>query len=322
MKVLITGGSGQDGIFLVDKILKDTNFDIYVCTRNKKFFDFNKLKYLKNNEDLRRLKLIEINYLNFEDVLDIFTNVHPNYIYNLMGPSSVNLFNSNPEEMNHIATSSFNNIINALIKTNNFCSFYQASSSEMYGYDAEFPFDEHSKFKPNSHYAKSKYSLHLKCLDLKDKYEWNIVSGIMFNHESEFRTSSFLIMKLVEKVIDINNGNSSILELPSLAIKRDWTYAKEMSEAITKLTFDNLNGSYVIGSGKSHSIGEIADYLFKKVNLDYRDFVKENNSYMRDGEPLEVVSNPLKMKNDTGWVSKLTIFEILDKMYEYRINKI
>ena len=44
MKVLITGGTGQDGIFLVDKILKDTNFDIYVCTRNQKYFDFNKLK--------------------------------------------------------------------------------------------------------------------------------------------------------------------------------------------------------------------------------------------------------------------------------------
>ncbi len=322
MKVLITGGTGQDGIFLVDKILKDTNFDIYVCTRNQKYFDFNKLKYLKNNEDLRRLKLIKINYLNFEEVLDIFTNVHPNYVYNLMGPSSVKMFNSSPEEMNHIATSSFNNIINSLIKTNNFCNFYQASSSEMYGYDAKFPFDEQSKFKPNSYYAKSKYSLHLKSLDLKDKYGWNIISGIMFNHESEFRNSSFLIMKLVEKVIDINKGNSSILELPSLAINRDWTYAKEISEAITKLTFNNLNGSYVIGSGKSYSISDIADYLFRKVNLDYRDFVKENNSIMRDGEPLKIISNPLKIKNDTGWVSKLTIFEILDKMYDYRLNRV
>jgi GDPmannose 4,6-dehydratase len=192
----------------------------------------------------------------------------------------------------------------------------------MFSIKNTMPLKEGSTFEPRSPYATAKYEVFNKVNSLKEKFDWNIKSGIMFNHESEFRNSSFLIMKLVEKVIDANKGNSSILELPSLAINRDWTYAKEISEAITKLMFNNLNGSYVIGSGKSYSISDIADYLFRKVNLDYRDFVKENNSIMRDGEPLKIISNPLKIKNDTGWVSKLTIFEILDKMYDYRLNRV
>ena len=61
----------------------------------------------------------------------------------------------------------------------------------MYGYDTTIPFDENSKFEPNSSYAKSKLKLHRKCEELLKTYEWPIISGVMFNHESEFRSSNF-----------------------------------------------------------------------------------------------------------------------------------
>ena len=62
MKVVITGASGQDGIFLTDKILRETNAEVYACTRKKNNFDFKKLQYLKNQEDMSRVKIVELDY--------------------------------------------------------------------------------------------------------------------------------------------------------------------------------------------------------------------------------------------------------------------
>lgn len=321
MKTVITGASGQDGIFLIDKILRETKSEIFACTRKNKNFNFNKLKYLNNNEDIGRITVVELDYLDFTEVFNFFKDTNPDYVFNLMGPSSVKKFIENPEKMKNITNISFKNIINSLIETKNFCNFYQASSSEMYGYDSKKPFDENSKFKPNSFYAKTKYSIHQESLNLMNSHNWNIVSGIMFNHESEFRNYDFLVMKLVKKVIDIKKGSTSKLEIPSLEIERDWTYAKEISEAAFELIFNNFSGAYVIGSGTCKRIDELAYYLFNKANLNYKDFITVNDNSMRDGEPLRVQSNPLKIKNDIGWKASKSIYEVLDKMYDYTFKK-
>ena len=73
----------------------------------------------------------------------------------------------------------------------------------MFGLHTKEKLDEDSTFNPNSPYAEAKLENHKKVSVLSKKYDWNINSGIMFNHESEFRNSNFLIMKLVEKAINI-----------------------------------------------------------------------------------------------------------------------
>ena len=321
MKIVITGASGQDGIFLIDKILRNTQAEIYCCTRNKNNFDFEKLKYLDSDYDIARIKLIEINFQEYEEVYKFFSDVRPDFIFNMMGPSSVNKFIENPEKMKNITINGFNNITKSLIATRNFCNFYQASSSEMYGYESKKGFDEFSEFKPNTSYAEAKHYVHMKSIQLEEKYEWNIVSGIMFNHESEFRDSNFLIMKLINNVLEIKENKKIKIDLPSLNIARDWSYAKDICDGVFELTVNNFSGSYVIGSGVSTSIKDIASYIFNKINLDYEEFINVDINKLRGGEPMNVVSNPEKIKSDIGWETKLSIFEVVEKMYDYKLLK-
>ena len=190
----------------------------------------------------------------------------------------------------------------------------------MYGYDSINPFDESSEFRPNSEYAKSKFQIHNKTLSLKEKYDWNIVSGIMFNHESEFRNNNFLIMRLIENVLEIKKGKNLNIKVPSLDIARDWTYAEEISNAAFQLTYNNLSGPYILGSGKCISLRDISSFLFDLVDLDYKNFVYENKSIMREGEPIKVLSNPKKIETEIGWKAKLDIFAIVEKMYKFKLN--
>ena len=99
MKVVITGASGQDGIFLTDKILKETNAEVYACTRKKNNFDFKKLQYLKNQEDMSRIKIVELDYLNYDEIYSFIADAKPSFLYNFMGPSSVKSFIENPIKM-------------------------------------------------------------------------------------------------------------------------------------------------------------------------------------------------------------------------------
>ena len=99
MNTVITGASGQDGIFLTDKILRDSKSNIYLCTRSKRDFNFNKLYSINKNVDLSRIKVIELDYLNFESISNFINDVQPNFFFNLMGPSSVKSFIENPSEM-------------------------------------------------------------------------------------------------------------------------------------------------------------------------------------------------------------------------------
>ena len=111
MNTVITGASGQDGIFLTDKILRDTKSNVYLCTRSKKDFNFNKLNSINKNVDLSRIKVIELDYLNFESVSNFIDDIHPDYFFNLMGPSSVKSFIENPSEMTEITNIGFENIL-------------------------------------------------------------------------------------------------------------------------------------------------------------------------------------------------------------------
>ncbi len=320
MKVVITGSSGQDGIFLTSKILNSTNAKIYCLTRNRESFEKNKLIYLNKDIDFSRLEVFSLDYQNKNEVFKFFGDVKPDYVFNLMGPSSVSKFIDEPEKMKNITIKAFNNITNTLIETNNFCNFYQASSSEMFGYESDNPFNELSIFKPNTTYAKTKYILHKKSIEFQRTYNWKIISGIMFNHESEFRTTNFLIMKLIDNAIENQLGKNKKIEIPSLDISRDWSYAKDICDGIFNLTFNNFFGSYVLGSGKITSLKDISKYIYEKLNLNYLDFITINKNKLRSGEPLKVMSNPEKIKNDIGWKTKLNIYETIDKMFSYKLN--
>ena len=67
----------------------------------------------------------------------------------------------------------------------------------MFGDNGEDYQDEYGEFVPNSPYAVSKLKVHNKIQNLREEYDWNFISGIMFNHESELRGDEYLIMKIM-----------------------------------------------------------------------------------------------------------------------------
>ena len=320
--ILITGISGQDGVFLTSEILKNNpTQNIYGITRqkNKEIF-FNKLNTISNTDN-QKVKLLNVDLNNLHEISKLIEDIRPDYIYNLSGPSSVYDSFINPLETKSQINSIFENLTSPLIKLGLFSNFYQASSSEMFGLHTEERLSEESTFNPNSPYAEAKLENHKKVLDFSQKYDWKIYSGIMFNHESQFREDGYLFMKIINGAIDIKNKKLKKLTVGSLDYVRDWSFAGDISKAIYAITNKGSSNTYVIGSGKGNSIKTVIEIIFDYFNLNLDKYIDIDENLIRKGDPVSIVSNPKKLNNELGWNNTISFEDLIKICIESKINK-
>ena len=312
MKVLITGISGQDGIFLTNKLLEShKNITIYGTSRNyneKKFLK--NLKSVSNSENFSDVIIKNINLLDSNSVENMVDEIRPDLLFNLSGPSSVYESLRNPNIKKEIVKI-FDNLINAGIKKNNFFKFFQASSSEMFNQHVNEKLNENSMFNPISPYAEGKLEVHKKIENIKKEYNWKISSGIMFNHESEFRHNDYLFMKIIKSAIEIKNNKKNNLIVGSLDLVRDWSFAGDFAEAIYLICLDGNGENYVMGSGVGRSINDLVRIIFEHFNLDPEEFIEVDSANLRPGDPLEIVSDPSKIKDELNWETSLGFEDLI-----------
>ena len=312
-KILITGITGQDGLFLTNHLInKYEKLKIVGTSRqdNHSIFYNNLLSLgVKNRADV---SVYQIDLNDYNIAHNLISDFKPHYVYNLSGPSSVYESFSNVKNKKLI-TNIFDNLTSALIKSNNFARFFQASSSEMFSPNCNEDLNENSEFLPNSPYALAKLDNHNKVISLNKKYDWNIYSGITFNHESEFRKQNYLIMKIITAAWKIKNNIGINLTIGSLDYMRDWSHAQDIVVAINLLTEKGASPDYVIGSGEGKKIKDILDYVFQKYNLDWTDFVQIDKNLLRDGDSKKIISDPRKIKNELNWETKITFEQMLDR---------
>ena len=142
----------------------------------------------------------------------------------------------------------------------------------------------------------------------------------MFNHESEFRDSKYLIMSLINSAIQISNGQKNSFKVGSLDYIRDWSFAGDVAEAIYKITNFGKESNYVIGSGNGHTIAKMIEILFSQLELNYEEYIKIDKSLLRKGDPIRIVSNPSRLINELSWEPKLSFEELVERCLSYRLK--
>lgn len=318
-RVLITGITGQDGIFLTKEILNlFPECKIFGITRSLNNSTFNKNLNSIGCKTLENIFLYNIDLLNFDESKNFITKIKPDTVVNLSGPSSVyKSLNDKGKTVYEIKTI-FDNLVNSLIIENNFATFFQASSSEMFGQGNKRKLNEDSLLNPNSPYSFAKLRNHEKVKNLRIKYDWNIFSGIMFNHESQFRKQQYLFMKVISAAELIKAKKQNTLEIGSFDYVRDWSYSNDIAKAIIAILENGISFDYVIGSGKGHKISELLHVVFSYYDLDYREFTIENKNLLRENDPIEKVSDPKKIFEDVNWKAEVNFEKLIHNCIELR----
>tara|TARA_B100000963_G_C22213047_1_gene488202 strand:- start:33 stop:602 length:570 start_codon:yes stop_codon:yes gene_type:complete len=185
----------------------------------------------------------------------------------------------------------------------------------MFSKNNSMPLNEESIFDPRTPYAKAKFTTFEKLNLLKEKYDWNIKSGIMFNHESELRDSNYLFMKIFNSAKLIKSNKQESLELGSIDIARDWSFAGDVANAMFLMNQSDCVNNFVIGSGKATTIKELISKVSSLYEINLEKYVVVNPSLMRQGDPDVIVSDPSKIMQTLNWSPEYTLDDLLERIY-------
>ena len=308
---IITGVSGQDGVYLA-KFLLQKEYRVVGTLRSYRNTNYKNFKYLNIENDII---LEEIDLLDISNVIRIFQKYKPNEIYNLAAQSSVGLSYEQPIGTFYFNTASVNNILEAIRLASPFVKIYQASSSEMYGSVSHMPIDLNTSLCPISPYGISKAASYLMTKTYRDAYGVFVCNGILFNHESFLRSDNFFIKKVIKNALMIKDRKIDKLVVGNLAVKRDFGYAPKYVEAMWMMMQLDRADDFIICSGVSIKLRDIVEYIFDKIGINKK-LIFEDNKLFRPNEISDIYGNNLKAKNVLKWEYNHSFFDILDLLIE------
>jgi len=179
---------------------------------------------------------------------------------------------------------------------------------------------ETTPMNPVSPYGCAKVYSYNICRNYRNSYGMFISNGILFNHESPRRGTNFVTNKVVKEAVKIKLGLTNELKLGNLEATRDWGHAKDYVEAMWMILQEDKSDDFVCSTGVSHTVRELCEYVFGKLNLDYQNYVKLDEKFLRPEELNDLKGDSTKLRTITGWSPKYTFETMLDEMIEYWIN--
>ena len=311
---LITGITGQDGHHLT-KFLLSAGYNVAGLVngqRNSREDSFSSL--------FPEVKLVQGDLTDFSSLLQIVHEIQPDEIYNLGAISFVGLSFKQPELTANVTGLGALRLLEAVRKVGGEKSirFYQASSSEMFGKVRETPQNELTPFHPRSPYGVAKAFAHYTCVNYREAYDMHISSGILFNHEGEYRGHEFVTRKITSNVARIKLGIQDSFTLGDLTPQRDWGYAGDYVEAMWKMTQVDEAGDFVIATGQTRSVRDfvVAALIAAGLEPDVEKYVSYDMTMKRPSEVDLLVGDASKAKRELGWQPKTTFEELVGLMVE------
>ena len=316
---LISGINGQDGSYLAE-LLFNKGYEVHGTLKRNSVAE-NQTSRLDNVYD--KLKLHYADLTDLSSLIRVIQEVKPIEIYNLAAQSHVRISFDQPIYTANATGLGVLNLLEAVKLVDKSIKIYQASSSEMFGnsIDSDGFQRETTPLNPVSPYGCAKVFAYNIARNYRNSYGMFISNGILFNHESPRRGTNFVTNKVVKEAVKIKLGLANSLSLGNLDATRDWGHAKDYVEAMwSMLQLDNPD-DFVCATGVSHSVRNLCEYVFRYLDLNYLDYVIQDEKFYRPEELRDLKGDSTKLRKTINWLPKYTFETMLDEMIEYWLHK-
>ena len=300
-KALITGITGQDGSYLAELLLTK-GYEVHGLIRRASSFNTGRIDHLYQDPHDSEPSLV-LHYAELSDssrLVTLLTSIAPDEVYHLAAQSHVRVSFDEPEYTGDTTGLGTIRLLEAIRMSGLSTRFYQASSSEMFGATPP-PQNEDTAFHPRSPYGVSKLYGYWTARNYREAYGIYAVNGILFNHESPRRGSTFVTKKITEAVARIAAGKQSELYLGNLDAARDWGYAPEYVEGLWRMLQQDTAEDFVLATGVAYTVREFVQFAFEHVGLEWEKYVRFDERYLRMSEVDALVGDATKAKTVLGW---------------------
>lgn len=348
-KIIVTGVSGQDGSYMAEFLLKETNACILGAMRRTSQAILSNLKNIIINE---RFKIVPLDLCDSHSITTLIKNEQPDYFINFAAQTFVFDSWNQPALTMQVNAQSIIHICEAIKNYCPKCRFYSSGSSEQWGNVSYSPQDINHPMKPRSIYGVSKCSAGMICKVYRESFGLYIVHGILTNHESERRQEYFVTRKITKGVARIikefqNKFIISPIELGRLDVQRDWSHALDFVDGIWKMLNQETPKDYVLSSGETHSIREFVELAFKCADIqgefmngcgkeEERFVIKSvrgvvtapfnaviiNPIFYRPAEVELLLGDSTPARTELGWKPKVSFEQLVERMVNHDLNEI
>ena len=337
---LITGITGQDGSYLTELLL-EKGYEVWGIIRKSSNFNTQRIDHLYNNEKLylRYGDLTDSQTLSsvFDEIKkkDVFQTMSRFEIYNLGAMSHVKVSFDMPEYTANVDALGVLRLLEIIKKSDikDKIYFYQASTSELFGDVKQIPQTETTQFNPQSPYALAKHFAFNMVKHYRETYGLFVCNGILFNHESERRGSTFVTKKITEGLNKILNGEIEELYMGNLNSKRDWGHAEDYVEGMWRMLQQKIPDDFILASNETHSIKEFIEIAFKLRGIKIKWYgmglsecgineangkvlIRVSEKYFRPAEVEFLLGDYSKALDKLGWQPTCRFLELVKRMVD------
>jgi len=313
-RALITGVTGQDGAYLA-QLLLGKGYKVYGLLRRSASAEVidERLRWLGIAGDV---EMVDGNLTDLSSLLSAMREVKPDEVYNLAAQSFVKTSWRQGLLTGQVTALGVHNVLEAARIAAPEARIYQASSSEMFGKIQAARQNETTPFYPRSPYAVAKLYGHWITVNYRESFGMHASSGILFNHESPLRGIEFVTRKVTDGVARIKLGLASELPMGNLDAQRDWGHARDYVRAMWLMLQQSTPDDYVVATGRTVSVREMCRIAFAHVGLDYAEFVKVDERFLRPAEVDLLLGDATKAREKLGWKPETTLEEMIAEMVE------
>lgn len=342
-KAFITGVTGQDGSYLTEFLL-GKGYEVHGLRRRASTPNIERIEHICQDPHQQTDGKLHLHYGDVTDssnLISLLQKIQPDEIYNLAAQSHVKVSFETPEYTANSDAIGTLRLLEAvrMLGLNKNVRFYQASTSEMFGNAPQYPQNENTPFHPRSPYGAAKVYAHWMVVNYRDGYDLFACNGILFNHESPRRDTTFVSRKITTTIAKILKAEQQILYLGNLDAIRDWGYAPDYVEAMWMMLQQPKPDDFVIGTGEAHTVREFVEHAFSFLDVDLvwrgkgveeegfckktgRVYVKIDPWYFRPTEVDRLMANATKAREILGWRPRVTFKELVYLMLKEDLSGI
>jgi GDPmannose 4,6-dehydratase len=354
-KAIIFGVTGQDGAYLA-RFLLQKGYEVFGVSRRTSLPNNERLTRLGVTlyPEYRSVRGDVTDAASVHRIISMVASQSDVEIYNLAAQSHVG---DSFHEPTHTTNATYLGALNCLEAINSITPrhkvrFYQAGSSEMFGsacsarkapdlgdpegYQGQRrdfpqgmpsshrafyfePFqDELTPMLPNSPYAIAKLAAHHLVRVYRESYCLFACSGILFNHESEYRGENFVTRKISMHVArcaeqQVRGLPLPVLELGNIHAKRDWGHAEDYVRGMWLMLQQETPDDYVLATGETHSVEQFYREAFAVAGIENYQ-VAYSSEHDRPCEVPYLRGLATKAHQKLGWKPEINFTQLVKRM--------